>query len=70
MHVTTHPESKGVRGASGVSLERDWALESAAPGDRVEGVLGVERPLPPPPPASPPPVDKILHSHYQGVRKV
>ena len=38
----------GVRGANGVSLDRDCARESAAPGDSVDGVLGVERPEPPP----------------------
>lgn len=39
-----------MRGARGVSLERDCARERAAPGDRVDGVLGVERPDPPPSP--------------------
>lgn len=56
--VQTYPESRGVKGgARGDSLERDWALESAAPGDKVDGVLGVDRPDPPPP-ASPPPMNK------------
>lgn len=49
-----YPDRSGVSGADkGVSLESDCALESAAPGDSVEGVLGVDRPDPPPPPASP-----------------
>ena len=47
-----------MRGARGVSLERDCALDRAAPGDKVDGVLGVDRPLPPPP-ESPPPVEEI-----------
>lgn len=51
-----------MRGASGVSLDSDCALDNAAPGDKVDGVLGVDRPLPPPPPESPPPVRKEMGS--------
>jgi hypothetical protein len=62
-YLWTYPDSNGVSGASGVSLDKDCALDNAAPGDKVDGVLGVDRPDPPPP-ASPPPIRHVDNNYY------